>query len=159
MRSWRLLVCGSLSLAACGSQTGTAADGGGGASVSGTLAGKPFTATDLDCYDCLGGVNFVTMRDGAGSLCSGNAVEANSSVILFNFGTANPGSTYGAPVDYLVFDGACNQVTHESGTGTVTVSAASASSVSGTFSVTLDAGTVSGDFVAPICAQPNEACH
>jgi hypothetical protein len=114
----------------------------------------------VDCYDCKEGHNFVVMRDGAGSVCHGTALEANSTVVLFNFGTANPGSTYSSsPVNCLAFDGACNQVAAEMGTGTVTVTAASASSVSSTFSVTLDAGTVSGDFVAPICPQTAQACH
>jgi hypothetical protein len=155
-----LLVCGSLCFAACGSPNGSPADGGGGGSVSGTLLGKPFTAKDVACYDCKDGLNYVIMRDGAGSVCRGNAVKANSSVILFNFGTATAGSRYdSAPVDFLAFDAVCNQVAHESGSGTVRVSAASASSVSGTFSIKLDAGTVSGDFVAPICPQTAQACN
>jgi hypothetical protein len=129
-----VLVCGSLCFPACGSPSGAPADGGGGGSVSGTLLGKLFTAKDVDCYDCKDGLNYVIMRDGAGSVCLGNAIKANSSVIVFNFGSATAGSTYeSAPVDFLAFDDVCNQVAHESGSGTVTVSAASASSVSGTF--------------------------
>jgi hypothetical protein len=152
----RLLLCGALCLASCGSSSSGAPAGGAGAqSISGTLLGKPFKATDAACTDCGGGINYVTISSGTGSLCGGTAALAGSSLILFNFGTANVGATYSsAPANLVVFDAACNQVAQEQGTGTVTVTGASGSSLSGHFSVTLNAGTVSGDFVAPFCPGP-----
>jgi hypothetical protein len=149
-----LLVCGSLCLAACSSPGGPPAGGGGGGSVSGTLLGKPFTATDALCNDCGGGVNYVTLSNGGGSFCGGTAVGANADFVLFNFGTAAPGRTYtGAVVDFVALDTACNQVAHASGDGTVTITAANASAVSGHFSATLD-GAPSAATSLLRCATP-----
>jgi hypothetical protein len=154
-----LRVCGSLWLAACSSPGGPPTTSGGGGSVSGTLFGKPFTATDTVCSNCGGGVNYVMLSNGAGSLCGGTAANANADLVLFNFGTAAPGRTYTtAVVDFVALDATCNQVAHASGDGTVTITAANASEVSGHFSATLDAGAVSGDFVAPTCGIPQQTC-
>jgi hypothetical protein len=125
-----------------------------GASIRGTVLGTPFNGTDAMCTNCGHGLNYVTVHDGAGSLCGGNAFLANSHYVLFNFGTANVGQTYTAPVDFVAVDGACKGVADVTGNGEVTVTGADANSVSGHFSATVGSNTVSGDFVAPMCAGP-----
>jgi hypothetical protein len=54
-------------------------------------------------------------------------------------------------VQFAEFDATCNSPNGESGSGTVTITSASGSSLSGTYSFTLNADSISGSFVAPNC--------
>jgi hypothetical protein len=144
-----------LGLAACGQSGGSSGGVGTGLPVSGSFLGRSFTAKDVACNNCGHGLTYVTLSDGAGSFCGGNAVTANASLVLFNFGTPHVGQTSNAVVDFVTFDPTCTQLGGAHGDGMVTTTAADATSVSGHFSATLDAGAVSGDFVAPFCATPS----
>jgi hypothetical protein len=144
-----------LGLAACGDSGGSPGGVGKGLPVSGSFLGRSFTAKDAACNNCGHGLTYVTLSDGAGSFCGGTAATANVSLVLFNFGTPHVGQTSSAVVDFVTLDPTCMQLGGDHGDGTVTVTAADATSVSGHLSATLDAGTVSGDFVAPFCATPS----
>jgi hypothetical protein len=141
--------------AGCSSPSGGSAAGShGSGSVGGTLLGKTFTPVDAASY-AAGGMVTVVLTDAAGA-CSDlvqNAVTRSSSALVITLPAAASGATYAsAEVQFAVFDASCNSPAGESGTGSVTITAASATSVSGTFSLTLNADSVTGSFVAPTCA-------
>jgi hypothetical protein len=82
-----------------------------------------------------------------------SAVTPNTSSLVLRLPSAPAAMTYsGVEVQFSEFDGTCNASNGESGSGTVTLTAASASSVSGTFQLYLNADTITGSFVAPTCA-------
>ena len=148
------LVCACACLAAaCGSPSGGSAGAGGSGSVSGTLLGKTFAAADAASYSGGGGVT-VVLSDAPG-VCSEvetNGVKPGSSALVFTLPAAASGTTYAAvEVQFAEFDGTCNSPAGESGSGSVTITPATASSLSGTFSFTLNADSITGSFVAPTC--------
>jgi hypothetical protein len=140
--------------AACGSPSGGSAGAGGSASVSGTLLGKTFAATDAASYSSGGSVT-VVLSDAAG-VCSEvetSGVKPGSSALAITLPVATASvTTYTAvEVQFAEFDATCNSPAGESGSGSVTITAATASSLSGTFSFYLNADTITGSFVAPTC--------
>jgi hypothetical protein len=116
--------------------------------------GKTFTPADAASYSTNGAVT-VVLYDASG-VCGelkDNAVKPNSSALVFTLPGAAGGMTYtGVEVQFAEFDASCNSPAGESGSGKVTITAASASSVSGSFVVNLNADSVTGNFVAPTCA-------
>jgi hypothetical protein len=88
-----------------------------------------------------------------GEYLLGGSVRRNSSVLLFYIQDATVGHTYqNTDVAFAQFDATCNAPPGVVGSGTVTLTAVSASSISGDFSFMLNTDTISGSFVAPTCA-------
>jgi hypothetical protein len=88
-----------------------------------------------------------------GDYLLGRNVRRNSSVLLFYIQDATVGYAYqNTDVAFAQFDATCNSPSGVVGSGTVTLTAVSASSISGDFSFTLNADTITGSFVAPTCA-------
>ena len=143
-------------LAACGSPSGATAAASGSVTVHGTLLGKTFTPVDVTSYTQDALVYFV-ISDAPG-VCAdlvASTVKASSSTLFFYIPDVTVGMTYGGrSVQFAEFDATCNSPAGESGSGTVTITAASATSVRGTFAFTLNSDSVTGTFVAPSCAGP-----
>jgi hypothetical protein len=146
-----LLVCGiAFVLAGCSSPSGPSTAGSG--SVQGTLLGKAFTPVDAASLTANGMVT-VVLYDASG-LCgelTTNGVKPNSSALSFVLPTAASGTYNSVNVQFVEFDATCNSPAGESGSGSVTVTASSASSLSGKFLFMLNSDLIAGSFVAPTC--------
>jgi hypothetical protein len=143
-----------LALAGCGGPGGGTSSSTGSGTLRGTLLGKTFTPVDAAFYPSPIGGPEVVLSDAPG-LCNEivtKAIPANSAVLVFDLPGAVGGMTYSSvSVQFQEYDAACAPSANESGSGSVTLTAASARSVSGTFSFTLKADTITGSFVAPNC--------
>jgi hypothetical protein len=144
----------STSSGSSGSSGGSFGGPGGSATVRGTLLGKTFTPVDAASYvdHALVSVVFYDAPGVCGDLVA-NAIKPNSSALTFSIPDATVGMTYRGPsVQFAEFDATCNSPAGESGSGTVTITAAGATSVSGNFSFMLNSDSVTGSFIAPTCA-------
>jgi hypothetical protein len=144
----------SLCLFACGTSTSAPPGSSGSGSVSGTLLGKTFSAVDAASFTNSGTVT-VVLSDASG-ICGdlmATAVKPNSSALVISLPGAVNGMKYtGVNVQFAEFDATCNSPSGESGSGTVTITAASANALSGTFALFLNSDSITGSFVAPTCA-------
>jgi hypothetical protein len=126
--------------------------------VSGTLLGKAFTPVEAASYEVSveAGVGFTVVLYDAPGLCSElatNGIKANSNALVIDLPGAASGMTYsGVSVQFTEFGATCNSPNGESGSGTVTITSASADSLSGTYSFALNADSITGNFIAPNCA-------
>jgi hypothetical protein len=156
MRIFLACACVLVVAACSGSSSGTPGGTTGSATVHGTLLGKTFVPVDAAWYSQNGLLNIVLYdAPGACADLTTNTVHPSSNALTFSIPDATVGMTYGGPsVQFAEFDATCNSPAGESGSGMITVTAANASSVSGTFSFTLNADTVTGSFIAPKCAGP-----
>ncbi len=151
---------GSSGSSSATSSSGSSGNGSGGAlgsaTVNGTLGGKTLTPVDAASYYSTDALEHVILYDAPGACGDyllGNTVRRNSSVLLFYMQDATVGHTYqNTNVAFAEFDGTCNSPPGVVGSGTVTLTAVSASSMSGDFSFTLNSDTITGSFVAPTCA-------
>jgi hypothetical protein len=165
-RVWAVIALATTS--GCGGPSPDLADGGnthgggsssggglGSATVNGTIGGKTFTPVDAASYygdDALFHFIFYDAPGVCGDYLLGGNARRNSSVLLFTIQDATVGRPEGSDVAFVQLDATCHAPSGVEGSGPVTLTAVSASSISGDFSFTLNTDTITGSFVAPTCA-------
>ncbi len=159
MKTMRSALVAALSIATMIGGCGGGSNGGTGATgsvtVTGTLQGRTFTPMDAVSY-------------------SGDIVFADfAGICAFSLSNAKPGATYlyfsfvagsvlvgqtdvgtSLQVQSQVIDQSCNGTSENATAGTVTISEADASQVTGTFDLTFPKDHLSGSFGAPVCSHP-----
>jgi hypothetical protein len=141
----------------CGGGSSGASGATGSATTTGTLQGAPFTPMDAVSYS-----GDVAIADFSG-ICAFSLSEAKPGAtylyLFFVGGSVVVGATdVGASlqVQSVVVDQSCNSTIENATTGTVTISQADASGVTGTFDLTFAEDHISGSFVAPTCSHPGD---
>jgi hypothetical protein len=142
----------------CGGGSGDAGGATGSATATGTLQGAAFTPMDAVSYS-----GDVALADFSG-ICAFGLSEAKPGAtylyLVFVGGSVVVGETDVGPslqIQSVVADpSSCNSTIENATAGTVTVSRADASQVTGTFDLTFADDHVSGSFVAPTCSHPGD---
>jgi hypothetical protein len=141
----------------CGSGSNGAGGATGSASATGTLQGVTFTPMDAVSYS-----GDVALADFAG-ICAFGLSEAKPGAtylyLVFVGGSVVVGSTdvgSSLQVQSVVADPSCKSTIENATAGTVTISQADASQVTGTFDLTFAEDHLSGSFIAPTCSHPGD---
>lgn len=167
-RVWKAAAT-AMALTACSSSSG---GGSGSASVTGTIQGAAVPASDsvgLSSVSTANGTSeaavgaIITNVANACGVLQSHANPANATALVLAVsasGSSVGTGTYdivsqgfGATASYAKQDSTCNTSFSENASGgSVTLTAVSGSSVSGTFDLTFGSDHVTGSFSAPICS-------
>jgi hypothetical protein len=145
----------------CNGGSNVASGSTGSATATGTLRGSAFTPMDAVSYS-----GDIALADFTG-ICAFGLSEAKPGAtylyLVFVAGSVVVGQTDVGPslqVQSAVADQSCNSTIENATAGTVTISQADASQVTGTFDLMFAHDHVSGSFVAPTCSHPgNGQCR
>jgi hypothetical protein len=139
----------------CGGGSNVGSGATGSAAATGTLQGRTFTPMDAVSYS-----GDIALADFAG-ICAFSLSEAKPGAtylyLVFVGGSVAVGQTDVGPslqVQSVVADQSCNSTIENATAGTVTISRADASQVTGAFDLTFAQDRLSGSFFAPICSHP-----
>lgn len=150
----------------------------GAATVSGPFGGKTLAVKDVFAFQDPTTVDAGTRQDltvkitdylGACGLAMANdSHKANASYLKLEVkqlsaspigpgtypieSSTDAGTNGYAEASFKIYDAACAVTSTKASAGSITIGAASASEVTGTFQLTIGADVVSGSFTAPVCA-------
>ena len=163
-------------LGACGSSSGTNI----GASATGTIGGHAFTAASAEGFAGgtaaanTGPVAGVVISSGTRAACSGGAAEdpyglqGTTSLLIeaikggnaITTGTYTVGATDPVPKVFastVINDSSCNDTGVESATsGTMTITALTATRLTGSYNLVFGSDTISGTFDIALCNLPTD---